>query len=803
MQNYIYQTGTHRENGLIGPEIAGRSPPHAQKKERGSRRFTGLCKCMFLLAVLGLGNESEAEETRAVPIAGKAQPASTKRIIERLTELDRQADPLVNPYLTARAAEVYRESMAKAATRQNLLQIRLHYATALLNDGQLAAAMQQLDECDRMFGQPGLTPTLEQGAKFLETKAVCFLRMGEQENGLVNHNADSGLLPIQGGGVHKLQRGSRGAIAVLNELLEMDPSPNAVWLLNLAYMTLGEYPDHVPARWLIPPAVFKSDHDIKRFPDVAGQLGLDVDDLAGGVAMEDFDRDGFLDLMVSAAGPRSQLRFFHNNGDGTFTELTEAAGLTGLTGGLNLSYGDYNNDGFPDVLVLRGGWQGNESQHPNSLLRNNGDNTFTDVTEEAGLLGFHPAQTAVWFDYNGDGWLDVFIGNESNPSGKQVHPCELYRNNGDGTFTECAAENGLAVIDFVQGAVSGDYNNDGRPDLYLSSRGSPNRLLRNDGPVGGDKSPKAPWRFTDVTGEAGVAEPLQSSSCWFWDYDNDGWLDLFVAGHFITNAGDIAADLLGAPSHAEHPRLYHNNRDGTFRDVTRQTGLFKVLHATGGNFGDLDNDGWLDFYLGTGDANLGTLIPNRMFRNDGGQRFQDVTTSGGFGQLQKGSGIAFGDMNNDGAQDIYSVVGGIYPADHYYNQLFANPEHGNHWLKLRLEGVQSNRSAVGARIKVVVRTDSGEREIHRVVGSGGSYGASPLRQEIGLGQAQGIVRVEVFWPKTGRTQVLHGLALDRAYAIREDRSAADEVVLKSFAWPSPASGPVHHHPGVAAPDATK
>jgi len=156
VQNYIYQTGTHRENGLIGPEIAGRSPPHAQKKERGSRRFTGLCKCMFLLAVLGLGNESEAEETRAVPIAGKAQPASTKRIIERLTELDRQADPLVNPYLTARAAEVYRESMAKAATRQNLLQIRLHYATALLNDGQLAAAMQQPDvRATRPDANPG------------------------------------------------------------------------------------------------------------------------------------------------------------------------------------------------------------------------------------------------------------------------------------------------------------------------------------------------------------------------------------------------------------------------------------------------------------------------------------------------------------------------------------------------------------------------------------------------------------------------------------------------------------------------
>jgi hypothetical protein len=183
------------------------------------------------------------------------------------------------------------------------------------------------------------------------------------------------------------------------------------------------------------------------------------------------------------------------------------------------------------------------------------------------------------------------------------------------------------------------------------------------------------------------------------------------------------------------------------------------------------------------------------YDNDGGRSFQDVTTSGGFGQLQKGHGIAFGDLNNDGAQDVYSVLGGAYPGDHYHRQLFANPGHGNHWLKLKLEGVQSNRAAIGAVIKVVVRTDAGERAIYRTVGSGGSFGASPLRQEIGLGAAQAIVQVEIFWPATGRKQEITGLQTDRCYAIREGAAAATEVVLRSFAWPAAGTPPHHHHAG--------
>jgi hypothetical protein len=760
--------------------------------------------CSWALIAVGCCLNGGLLAAAGSPATMKPQPESTRRMIERLSVLPQTSNPFVTTFLVGKAAEILGERMRHAANPRERLELKLSYATALLNNGQTADALKQLEEYDQMLNEPGLEPTIEQATSFLTTLAVAHLRQGEQENCLINHNADSCLLPIRGGGVHIRPAGSRAAIATLNDLLQINPTPNAVWLLNIAYMTLGEYPAKVPPAWLIPPAVFESEYPLPRFPDVAGALGLDVDDLAGGVVMDDFDHDGFLDLMVSGSGFDSQLRVFRNNGDGTFTERTVEAGLAGLTGGLNLVSGDYNNDGFVDVLVLRGGWLGRDGRYPCSLLRNNGDFTFTDVTEEAGLLRYHPTQTAVWFDYNGDGWLDLFIGNETVPGSGAEDPCELFRNNGDGTFTECAAENGLAVTDWIKAVACGDFNNDGRPDLYLSSLSGANYLFRNDGPAdGAPASPRARWRFTNVAAAAGVTEPMKSFPCWFWDYDNDGWLDLFVSGYSIKNAGDIAADYLGVPTNAERPRLYHNNRDGTFRDVTKEVGLYRVLETMGSNFGDLDNDGWLDFYAGTGDPSLGTLIPNRMFRNHEGRRFQDVTTAGGFGQLQKGHGIAFGDLNNDGAPDIYSVVGGAFSGDHYHNQLFANPGVSNHYLKLGFTGVQSNRVGIGARIKVVVRTSAGLREIHRVVGTGGSFGCSPLRQEIGLGQAQAVERVEVTWPVTGRTQVFTGLQLDRTYAIREDQPTATEVKLRSFPWPAPGTGAHHHHvtaPELCAPD---
>ena len=224
---------------------------------------------------------------------------------------------------------------------------------------------------------------------------------------------------------------------------------------------------------------------------------------------------------------------------------------------------------------------------------------------------------------------------------------------------------------------------------------------------------------------AGVTEPRFSFPAWFWDYDQDGWLALYVGGYGARDVGRVAADYLHLPHASERDRIYRNNRDGTFTDQSRDLGVFKTTLPMAGNFGDLDNDGWPDYYLGTGNPELSMLIPNRMFRNDRGRAFQEVTTAGGFGHLQKGHGIAFGDLDNDGDQDVYASIGGAYEGDGYRNALFRNPGSPAGWLKLRLVGTTANRSGIGARIEVIIETPGGRRSVWKDVNSGGPFGAGP------------------------------------------------------------------------------
>ena len=718
------------------------------------------------------------------------QPPATRRMAERLEAVAQGIHPENSTFFSAERVEHYQALLRSPQTPESLLQILPSFSAELLNAGETERAISMSEKMVEVAKTYDPVRLANNKLSLLTWQAVAHLRLGEEQNCLSNHTTDSCLLPIQGNGIHKLQTGSRRAIEILTGLLQEFPEDlRARWLLNIAYMTVGEYPDKVPARWLVPTNVFEAEYPMKRFVDVAGPAGVDIYGNAGGSIMEDFDGDGLLDIMTSAMGLRDRMHFFHNNGDGTFADRTMAAGLQGEVGGLSLVQTDYNNDGQIDVLVLRGAWFGTEGHHPRSLLRNNGDGTFTDVTEEAGLLSFHPTQAAVWFDFNNDGWLDLFIGNESYAGDN--NPCELYRNNGDGTFTECAAEAGLATIAFVKGVTASDYNNDGRTDLYLSCKGGPNILFRNDGPREPNGGVKGPWKFTDVSKDARVSDQHHSFTTWFWDYDNDGWPDIFVAGYNIQSVADVAADYLGLAHTGERARLYHNNHDGTFTDVSRETHLFKLIHAMGANFGDLDNDGFLDFYAGTGDPDLATLIPNRMFRNSGGKVFQEVTTSGGFGHLQKGHGVSFGDIDNDGDQDIFEVMGGAYPGDKAFSVLYENPGNENHWITLKLEGTKSNRAAIGARIKVLVNSAEGKRQICRTVGTGGSFGCNPLRQEIGLGNATGIESIEVFWPVTGKTQVFGKPQMNQFYLLREESKDLAQLHLPTFKFSSQHAQ--HHH----------
>jgi hypothetical protein len=483
------------------------------------------------------------------------------------------------------------------------------------------------------------------------------------------------------------------------------------------------------------------------------------------VVVEDFDGDGKLDVMVSSSGPMDQMHLFLNNGDGTFRDVTRTSGLMGEMGGLNLVVTDYNNDGHPDVLVLRGGWWGRQGAYPMSLLRNNGNGTFDDVTEEAGLLVAAPTQTAAWADFDADGWLDLFVGYESEPG--NPHPSMLFHNNHDGTFSDIGAASGLGGLGFVKGVAWGDYNLDGRPDLYVSVMNGKNHLFRNDGPCNAKNIAKG-WKFTDVTETAGVAKQSNSFATWFFDYDNDGWPDIFVAGYSLQASGDVGAFEMGLPVNAEKPKLYRNMHDGTFRDVSAKVHIDRAILAMGANFGDLDNDGWLDVYLGTGDSTYQSLLPNRMFRNAEGVRFEDVTTAGNFGHLQKGHGIAFADLHRSGFEDVFEEMGGAQPGDGFQSALYRNPGNKNHWLTLKLEGTGSNRMAFGARVELTVTgTHGAPRHIFRTVGFGSSFGGNPLEQHIGIGSANKVTEVEVTWPATKIVDRIWNVEADRRYTLRE------------------------------------
>jgi hypothetical protein len=422
---------------------------------------------------------------------------------------------------------------------------------------------------------------------------------------------------------------------------------------------------------------------------------------------------------------------------------------------------DYNNDGCMDILVLRGAW---EFPQRKSLLRNNCNGTFTDVTVAAGLA--EPAtrtQTAVWLDLDNDGYLDLFVGNENGPS-------QLFRNQRNGTFKDISHTADVDRIAFTKGVAAADYDNDGYMDLYVSNLNGNHFLYHNN----------RDGTFKEVALEAGVQKPWQSFGAWFFDYDNDGWPDLFVTSYYIS-VDETLRSYLSLPPNAETLKLYKNMHDGTFRDVTAETHLDRVFMPMGANFGDIDNDGFLDIYLGTGNPSYSSLLPNVLLHNNGGKFFTDVTASSGTGELHKGHGVAFADLGNNGHEDLLEEVGGAVPGDAHAFRLFENPGNDNDWITVHLVGVKTNRSAIGARIKVTVQ-DEGQapRAIYRTVTSGGSFGASPLQQHIGLGKSARILELEVWWPTSRTRQKFTDVKKDQFIEIKE--FSKDVVVLERHSF---------------------
>jgi enediyne biosynthesis protein E4 len=531
---------------------------------------------------------------------------------------------------------------------------------------------------------------------------------------------------------------------------------------------------------------------IIRFEEIAARSGLSfttaasptpnknqVETMVAGVALLDYDGDGYLDVyLVNGAAipslkkesPAYWNRLFHNNHDGTFTDVTEKAGVAGAGYGMGVAVGDFDNDGWPDLFVA--------NVTANQLFHNNGDGTFTDVTTKAGLQGAILdgkkmwSAGAGWFDYNNDGLLDLFVVNYCKWEVNQDPYCtigggargychpqyyaathnSLYRNNGDGTFTDVSAETGIAS-QFGKGmSVSfADYDGDGFLDAFVADDTTRNYLFHN---VDGNK-------FEEVGSLAGVAygsngAALSGMGSDFRDVNNDGLPDIW----------HTAVEFETFP-------LYENRGHGDFADLTVNSGLARLtsqMSGWGNGIVDFDNDGWKDLFVARSNVldNISRLVPERqypernsLFRNLGNGKFEDASSGAGpdFAKEAPHRGVAFGDLDNDGRVDaVVTVLNGAA-------KLFHNvSDSANHWILLKLVGSKSNRMGIGAQVRIT--TEDGRSQWNEVTTAVGYASSSDSRVHFGVGLNRRIKEIEIRWP-SGIKQLLHDAEVDRVTTIRE------------------------------------
>lgn len=744
---------------------------------------------MIFISSILLGCSNSPKE--GIDSQGQPQEENgTSRMVKILKEIA-ESNMLKNvPYFrNSRRAEQIRQKMESLSDPIQKANAQLIYGYELLNAGQNEQAIVVLEDLIQKLKAMQFNDA-KVWREIKRILALSYIRLGEQENCISRYNPDRCIMPFENNGVYEIKSANRTAIEIYKELLETDPEDyESRWMLNFAYMTLGEFPEGVPSKWRLPASAFQSDYPLEKFPNISDKIGVNNVALSGGCVADDFNNDGLIDIFASSWSLDDQVHYYQNKGDGYFTDKTVAAGLLGLTGGLNLQQADYNNDGWMDVLILRGAWYDTAGLIPNSLLRNNGDGTFTDVTIEAGLLSYAPTQAAVWADFDLDGWVDLFIGNETlYPDKAFVN--EIYKNNGDGTFTNMINEVGLGKFTaMIKGVCAGDVNDDGFLDLYFSFLNAKNYLLINRGP-----SNNGFVSFVLYTYNESIGEPVASFPCWFWDYNNDGWEDIFVGAfgdgsydRSRINAATVAAkNSLGIRA-GVNPRLYKNNGDGTFDNVTDEVGLWEGMFAMGSNYGDIDNDGFLDFYIGTGEPKYSGVVPNKMYRNDRGKKFHDITYAGGFGHVQKGHAISFADFDNDGDQDIFAVMGGAYEGDVFSDAFFLNPVgNKNNWVTLKLEGTLSNKAALGAWVKVTaIDENQNEHHFYRRVSSGSSFGGNSLQLEIGLKKCTAIKMVEVRWPNRERkVEVFGNVPINSFVKLVEGSGIAQVESRPTFDFPT-------------------
>ncbi len=429
--------------------------------------------------------------------------------------------------------------------------------------------------------------------------------------------------------------------------------------------------------------------------------------------------------MVTAAHAGCSL--YRNNGDGTFTDVTVQSGLDKCINGFAVIAGDYDNDGYQDLFVTRQGFYYGDC----GLYHNNGDGTFTNVTEKAGVQTWGPAYTASFVDYDCDGRLDLYVAFNLGGMFDRSLQNRLFHNNGRRHLHRRHGKGRADSVFTTIGSCWGDYNNDGYPDLFLSSGLGRPQLFRNNGD----------GTFTDVSIAAGITDPIVGTTCFFADYNNDGLLDI-VQYSWSDHEDAIYTMKNGhGPEDGSPLVVYHNNGDGTFTAKTREVGLDGCWGTMSGNYGDVNNDGYIDLLLGNGSPRMERLEPVILLENDHG-RFSNTTFAAGLPFAGKSHGTNCADLFGDGRMSILIASGGGVPG-RSADDVGALPEGTAGELSERAGTRHPEQSRWQRRAHLAA---DGELRQMREVSHGASFGCLPLEQHFGLGKAEAIDSLEVRWP---------------------------------------------------------